>query len=425
MAFNLIATDNAGVPAFLQEMGGYQDEGLSAGIQARAPKIGISTDKHFTITRDGVTTILETVMTDNAGNKHAVPVQSMRVVIVAASNTLTKAWYEQAYVPGSNAAPECYSNDGKVPAPGVAKPQCANCAQCPKNAFGSHPTTGRGKACADRKMVVAVWEGAPDELMTWNVSTTSLQSLAKFDTELRNANIPMQSVLVELMFDPGIQYPVVKLSALGFVDKETALKLKNLSQTAEVASLLREVDYEPAAAASSPVPQNTLQFGASQASQQAEPQQQQQQQQQQTQQQAPAQDKPKRARRTAAQIEADRQAAAGQQPQQQQQQQQQGGGHEIELEQPLEDIKQETQQILQQQQPQQTQQPSQADIIAQLQAQLAAAQGAQQTQQVQPQQVIEQAAQQVQPQQTQAQPSTTVQPSGNVASLLSQWASKK
>ena len=51
--FNLITTDNGGLPDFLREMGGYQDEGLGAGIQPRAPKLGITQDKRFTMTKDG------------------------------------------------------------------------------------------------------------------------------------------------------------------------------------------------------------------------------------------------------------------------------------------------------------------------------------------------------------------------------------
>lgn len=409
MAFDLITTDAAGMPAFLQELGGYQDEGLSAGIQPRAPKIGISIDKHFTITRDGVSQILETVMTDSAGNEHRVPMQRLRCVIVAASQTTTKAWYEQAYVPGSNAAPECYSNDGKTPAPGVAKPQCSSCLQCNKNAFGTS-NTGRGKACADRKMLVVAWEGAPDELMTWNVSTTSLQSLAKFNQELKNANIPMQSVLVELVFDPTIQYPVVKISAVGFVDKATFLKFKEASQTDEVAALLREVDYEPAVPADSPVPNNQIKFGEQ--AQQPAQQQQTQQQAPQEQAQQPTQEQPKRTRRTKAQIEADRAAAASQHPVQQQQTQQPEP---------------------QQEQAQQPANNAQADMVALLQKQLAEALAAQQTQQVQQpvqeamaqqQQAEPQVQQQAQVQQPEPQQAAAA-PSANVASLLSQWASKK
>lgn len=261
MGFNLITTDNGGLPDFLRELGGYQDEGLGAGIAPRAPKLGITQDKRFTLTKDGNTIQLQDVLTNAQGQQVAVPASMVRVIIVAASGSLTKAWYEKSYEAGSNDAPDCFSNDGKVPAPGVAKPQCSNCAQCPKNAFGSNPVTGRGKACSDRKMVVCVWEGAPDELMTFNVPTMSLQSLQKLDSELRNANIPMQSVLVGLQFDPNVAYPVVKMNPLGFVDKDTTLRWKDAAQTTEVAALLREADYSTPTASESPVPNNQLAFG--------------------------------------------------------------------------------------------------------------------------------------------------------------------
>lgn len=303
MGFNLITTDNGGLPDFLRELGGYQDEGLGAGIQPRAPKLGISQDKHFTITKDGQTVQLQDVLTDAQGNKVAVPAQMVRVIIVAASGTLTKAWYETGYEAGKNDAPDCFSNDGKVPAPGVAKPQCSNCAQCPKNAFGSNPVTGRGKACSDRKMIVCVWEGAPDELMTFNVPTMSLQSLQKLDAELRNANIPMQSVLIGLTFDPGVTYPVVKMNPLGFVDKETTVRWREAAQSAEVAGLLREVEYSAPAQLQSPVPNNQIAFGQTTGGEQSAPE---------TQPQAPAgaTEPPKRVRRTKAEMEAARAAEA-------------------------------------------------------------------------------------------------------------------
>lgn len=307
MGFNLITTDNGGLPDFLRELGGYQDEGLGAGIQPRAPKLGISQDKHFTITKDGQTVQLQDVLTDAQGNKVAVPAQMVRVIIVAASGTLTKAWYETGYEAGKNDAPDCFSNDGKVPAPGVAKPQCSNCAQCPKNAFGSNPVTGRGKACSDRKMIVCVWEGAPDELMTFNVPTMSLQSLQKLDAELRNANIPMQSVLIGLTFDPGVTYPVVKMNPLGFVDKETTLRWREAAQTAEVAGLLREVEYSAPAQLQSPVPNNQIAFGQTGGGEQQAPTAQ-----EQAQPTPPAatSEPPKRTRRTKAEMEAARAAEA-------------------------------------------------------------------------------------------------------------------
>lgn len=256
MSNNLIAVSTQ-LPDYLRELG-YQDAGLSAGVTPKAPKLSVTTAKEFTITKDGQTVILP---------RGADGRTTVRCVLVAASGTLTKAWYEKPFVPGSNEAPDCYSNDAKVPAPGVAKPQCANCAQCPRNAFGSHPVTGRGKACGDRKLVVLVWEGDPETLMTWNVPTMSLNGLRKFDTTLRDNNIPMQSVMVELAFDPTVTYPVVTIGAVGFVDKGTAVRLRDASESEECGMLLREADYEPAAEQAAPsqaVPQTQIQFGAQQ-----------------------------------------------------------------------------------------------------------------------------------------------------------------
>jgi len=242
------------VPAYLKEAG-YVDEGLSAGIAARAPKLAISLDKTFAIVEGGITTPII--------GADGFPVRNFIGVILAASDTLTKAWYEKAFVPGSTEAPDCFSNDGKVPAPGVAKPQASNCATCPKNAFGSHPVTGRGKACSDRKMIVLVWQHAPDKLMTFNVPTMSLQALAKLNNDLKTANIALQSVAVQFTFDVSKQYPVVNIGTLGFVSKDMFLKFRAMADTDEVRSLLREVDYEPGAdtQAAPVVPNNVIGFG--------------------------------------------------------------------------------------------------------------------------------------------------------------------
>lgn len=294
---------NGQLPDYLRELK-YEDSGLGAGIAPRAPKLGVTTAKQWTITKDGQTMILPP---DEKGQ------YKVRGVFVASGETITKAWYAKAFVPGSTEAPDCYSNDGKIPVAGCKAPQHANCAQCPKNAFGSHPVTGRGKACGDRKLTVFVWEGLPGELLTFNIPTMSMQNLRKYDMELRNANIPIQSVMVELTFDPGILYPVVKIAALGFVDKQNAVHLIEKSRSQEVADLLREVDYEDQPDAPPPaatVPQQTIQLG--QAAPETYPPETTQQQQAQTLQTnvnttLPV-DPPKRRRRTKAEMEAARAA---------------------------------------------------------------------------------------------------------------------
>ena len=84
---NLIAV-SAALPDFLKEVGGYQDEGMSSGIAVKAPKLGITTDKKWTVTEDGDTRILETVVQHN-GQNVVIPQPTVNLVIVAASSTLT------------------------------------------------------------------------------------------------------------------------------------------------------------------------------------------------------------------------------------------------------------------------------------------------------------------------------------------------
>lgn len=252
MSQDLMQVSNT-LPAYLQNQKlTYKDSGLGAGIAARAPKLGVSTDKRFTLTKDGSTTFL----TDK-----------VRVVLVASASTITKAWYAKGYTPGSTDAPDCFSLDAKVPAPGCNQPQSTNCATCKKNAFGSHPVTGRGKACGDRKMVVLVWDGEPTTLMTMNFPTMSMNALKALDTKMRESNIPLQAVLVEMSFDPMFTYPVVKMNPVGFVDEGTATRLMEAADSQEVAELLRETEVEPAPAEAPAkpepvVPDTVVQFGA-------------------------------------------------------------------------------------------------------------------------------------------------------------------
>src|SRR5258708_34610083 len=67
------------------------------------------------------------------------------IAFITWAPTVTKAWYVDAYVKGSDASPACSSNDGVRPDPASPQKQAEACAACPKNAFGS-PTNGRGKA---------------------------------------------------------------------------------------------------------------------------------------------------------------------------------------------------------------------------------------------------------------------------------------
>lgn len=273
MSFDLITTTGGSLPDFLRKIG-YQDTGLGANIAPKAPKMGMTQAKEFTWTEDG--------------QKMLLPDRKFRAIIVAAAENISKAWYEKGFQPGSNDAPDCYSRDAKVPDPGCKSKQAASCATCPKNAFGSNRTSGRGKDCSDRKMIVIAWENQPDKFATMNIPTMSLTALKNLDTRLRDANIPLQAVLCEFSFDPRFTYPVLEIGAVGFVDEKTAVKFIEASKSEEVKQLLREVEGgEEAPAAKKeepPVPAQVIDFGKATGVSQAEPQ--------------PEPEKPKRTRQT-------------------------------------------------------------------------------------------------------------------------------
>ena len=99
------------------------------------------------------------------------PRNSIELVILKANPHLSKIWYENGYVEGSNAAPDCSAANGLKPDAGVPKPQHTVCATCPKNQWGSDPRGGKGKACGDsRRLATSVdhlrGDGAlPDEVV--------------------------------------------------------------------------------------------------------------------------------------------------------------------------------------------------------------------------------------------------------------------
>jgi hypothetical protein len=86
-----------------------------------------------------------------------------------------RSYYIKEYDPDAKpTAPDCYSNEGDKPEPGVAKPQHANCANCPKNAEGSGKN-GKGKACRFQRKVALLLEGdTSGDVYQFNIPAKSL-----------------------------------------------------------------------------------------------------------------------------------------------------------------------------------------------------------------------------------------------------------
>lgn len=245
---NIIPVVQGGMPAYLQQANLPVASNLGAGISAHAPRLGITITREFTLTKNGQTQILPpSPSSDGRTMRNAV-----RCVILAAAPTLNKAWFSKPYAPGSDVVPDCYSDDGQVPVPTAEHKQSQLCGTCPKNAFGSHPITGRGKACSDRKRVVLALESDPETAVLINWPTMSLGALKNLDASLQQGRIPMQALMIELSFDLTVQYSKIMVNPVGFVPEETFLALKALSELSTTQELLREAAYDDADAPAAP-----------------------------------------------------------------------------------------------------------------------------------------------------------------------------
>ena len=172
------------------------------------------------------------------------PKPSLEAVLVKANPHLTKQYYEAKYEDGSTAAPDCYSLDGKKPAPEVQTPQHTNCATCPKNQFGSRISDNgkKAKACSDTRRVAVVplsdlrndSFGGP---MLLRVPPSALRGLAEFSSLLQKRGYPYYSVAVRIGFDMDASHPLPTfkpIRPLTEEEAETVLELQGDDVTERV-----------------------------------------------------------------------------------------------------------------------------------------------------------------------------------------------
>lgn len=136
----------------------------------------------------------------------------VKVVILRANPAISKTYYEGQFVEGTDQKPDCYSNDGIVPASDAVNPQSPSCASCPHNAWGSKisPSGAKIKACADVRRIAIL----PSEDMSYSpillrIPGASLGDLAQYGKALKQRNIPYAAVVTKLSFDPDAAFPKI------------------------------------------------------------------------------------------------------------------------------------------------------------------------------------------------------------------------
>lgn len=193
------------------------------------------------------------------------PVNSIEVVILKASSVISKIWYKDGYVEGSDAAPDCFSTNGVTPDMSSKNRQANTCAACPMNAWGSRVTANGkgGKACSDSKRIAVVplrdirneVYGGP---MLLRVPAASLNELAQFGNKLQSLHYPVQAVAVRIAFDPAESYPKFKFGAIRPLSDDEADEVLEMMNDPQVGRVLAEGSEHAGQPVAAPAPESVF-----------------------------------------------------------------------------------------------------------------------------------------------------------------------
>jgi hypothetical protein len=242
---NIVPFENAKLPAYLASgafAGGADD--LTSGVGQGYPIISIK-GKVFHVVKGEERTLITKPNQDGDDE----PASSIEVVILRANPNLSKVYYSTGYTEGSDAKPDCYSNDGKTPATDAEEPQAKSCATCPHNQWGSRITENdkKGKACSDSRRVAVATPDHLNEPMLVRVPAASLKPLAQFGDMLKKRGVPNYSVVVtRIGFDYTVAHPALTFKPVGFLSEAQALEAAQIASEEVVAQIIGTV---PSAAA--------------------------------------------------------------------------------------------------------------------------------------------------------------------------------
>jgi hypothetical protein len=187
------------------------------------------------------------------------PRASIEVVIVRASKNIAKIYYENGFVDGSTAPPDCWSTNGVAPDGASPKKQSTTCAGCPQNAWGSKVTDAgkQTKACSDSKRLAIVpLNDISNELMGGPMllrnPAASLKDLKAYGDQLQAYGYPYYAVATRIAFDVNEAYPKFVFTAIRPLTDAEAEVVLDMRDDPRVNSILSEsvetVHHEPVAA---------------------------------------------------------------------------------------------------------------------------------------------------------------------------------
>lgn len=175
------------------------------------------------------------------------------VVIVTASEHVSRIYYKDKWKPDTKVAPDCFSPDGIKPFDEVPNKQSEKCSECKQNVKGSAITDDHKKtrACSFAKRIVVWLYGDPDKTLYQmdlksmsifgdGLPNNGLYTLSGYAKLLQSKKIRAEAVVTRISFDDESSVPKLYFTPQQFLKKseyDEVVKLANSPEAKELATV--------------------------------------------------------------------------------------------------------------------------------------------------------------------------------------------
>lgn len=195
----------------------------------------------------------------------------MNVVIVNGAPNVARSYHASKYVAGETSAPDCWSNDGKVPDASIEAPQARSCNECPQNINGSGQ--GTSKACRYlQRLAVVLADDIGGDVFQLTLPSKSVfgrgdadkmpfQQYAKYVGSMGRS---LGTLITEMRLDSDSATPKLTFKPVGYLTREQWLTAKEkgdspaakaaITQTAAQSDGVKKVAAPQAAAPAKAAP---------------------------------------------------------------------------------------------------------------------------------------------------------------------------
>ena len=238
---NIIPFESAKLPAYLQAGVELSDDLGSSFVSF--PTMSIK-GKVFTLKRGEEKTVLTR---DLDGEK--IPAPSIEVVILKAfpaGNNYARTYYSTGFVEGTDAQPDCYSDDGVAPAANVQEKQSNKCALCPMNVKGSKVSDDGtlSKACASSKILAIATPDNLEDPIKVRVPGKSTIALKDFGELAKKRGFPYHAIVARIGFETGSAFPELTFKPVGFLSEEQFHKASEVRESELVGHIVGSIGRE-------------------------------------------------------------------------------------------------------------------------------------------------------------------------------------